>query len=197
MEEWKKVPGFDYAIDISTKEGRCKNLKTGKIIGSYSKRDRRIYWKLYKEKKPYSQQAAVWIAKTFPELIENKWFEGADIDHKDTDRLNNHPSNLRWTTRKENLNNPLTKKNRSSAHLGNKHTEETKKKMSLNRKNDPNISKTVKQYTLNGTFLKEYPSATEAERITGIRHSNISLCCNGKRKCTGKKGGEKYIWKYE
>ena len=39
--------------------------------------------------------------------------------------------------------------------------------------------KKVGQYTMNGIFVKEWPSMAEAER-NGFHHSNISECCNGK-----------------
>ncbi len=52
-------------------------------------------------------------------------------------------------------------------------------------------SKPVSQFTLEGEFIKTYPSASEAERQIGICDSNIRACCNGKYK---KAGG--YIWKF-
>lgn len=42
-----------------------------------------------------------------------------------------------------------------------------------------------------GELLATFPSTHEADRITGINHSNISACCNGKIKSTGG-----YVWKY-
>ena len=40
-----------------------------------------------------------------------------------------------------------------------------------------------------GELLATFPSTREAERVTGINHSSISKCCNGKYKSTGG-----YIW---
>ena len=42
-----------------------------------------------------------------------------------------------------------------------------------------------------GELLETFPSANEAERITGIYQSNISTCCLGKYKSAGG-----YIWRY-
>ena len=42
-----------------------------------------------------------------------------------------------------------------------------------------------------GELLATFPSTNEAERITGINHSHISKCCNGKLKSSGG-----YIWRY-
>lgn len=183
-ENWRDVPGYEglYQISIDTPEGRCRRIHkrgTFKLLcNTPCKRDNRIFWHLSKNGKYIHWQAARWIALTYPELIENKYFEGAEIDHKDTERLNNQPSNLRWVTRKGNLNNPLTRKHSSEIHTG----------FLINH---PNISKRVFQYTLDGEYVKDYPSVSEGERQTGIKKENISRCCLGIRKTAGG-----YIWKY-
>ena len=68
--------------------------------------------------------------------------------------------------------------------------EEMKRRAKLNGKSK---GKAVSQFTLEGEFIKTYPSVTEAERETGITNSNISSCCNGKH---GYKSAGGYIWKY-
>lgn len=95
-------------------------MKTGRLLSNNPDKRGRIYWCLFKRCKGSTRQAAVWIALTFPELIQNEYFEGAEIDHIDTDRLNNRPSNLRWVTRKENANNPLTRLHNSESKKGEK-----------------------------------------------------------------------------
>ena len=74
-------------------------------------------------------------------FLSDFYFDGADIDHIDTDRTNNHVSNLCWCTRKENCNNPLTRKHKSDSKKGEKnsfygkqHSEETKQKISKTKK---------------------------------------------------------------
>ena len=51
--------------------------------------------------------------------------------------------------------------------------------------------KSVIQYTMDGAFIAIYKSTVEAEQITGVKCSNISLCCNGHR--SHAKG---FIWRY-
>lgn len=144
MEEWVSVPGFDgYRISISTKEGRCQKIyKNGKIRElNQSKKNGRIFWSLTKDGVEYNWQAARWIALTFPHLVQNEYFDGAEICHEDNDSLNNNPSNLRWGTHKENMNNKLTRQQHSEAmrgnkcHYGFKHSEEAKHKMSISARN--------------------------------------------------------------
>ena len=174
-EVWKDVPGYEgiYQIDISTKEGRCrriyKNGKTKELANTPDSRDGRIFWHLSNGNKGVSYQAARWIALTYPELVQGEYFEGAEIDHIDTDRRNNHPSNLRWTTHRGNMNNENTRATLT---------------------NHPDNSNRVWQYTLNGEYVNDYPSAEEAKRQTGIHH--ICDCCNYKRKTAG---GFKWAYK--
>ena len=52
-------------------------------------------------------------------------------------------------------------------------------------------SKPISQFTLEGEFIKTYPSAAEIERQTGIGNSNISACCRGKQKSAGG-----FIWRF-
>lgn len=191
MEEWRNVPGYDnYQVSIDTKEGRCRNIeyrgRVRELKNIVEPVNKRIYWHLCKNRKRTGYQAARWIAITFPELVQNKYFEGAEIDHIDGDRLNNHPSNLRWVTKKENQNNPVTKVNMGKA-----------------QRNRPDQSKEVQQYTKEGDLVAEYPSAGEASRKTGISVTNISACCIG-RTYTDKNGYTHtrrtiggYVWKYK
>lgn len=48
------------------------------------------------------------------------------------------------------------------------------------------------QYTIDGRFIKEYPSLADAYRETGIYTTNISRCCKGKLKVA-----YGYVWKYK
>jgi hypothetical protein len=52
--------------------------------------------------------------------------------------------------------------------------------------------KSVLQYTLDGIFIKEYPSAREASRATNAHWKNISNCCNG-----NKKTHLGFMWKFK
>lgn len=51
--------------------------------------------------------------------------------------------------------------------------------------------KAVLQYDLNGTFIKEYPSANQASFDTDIDHSSICACCRSEYQQAGG-----YQWKY-
>lgn len=107
------------------------------------------------------------VAETFILNIDNKPF----IDHINTDRTDNRVDNLRWVTKIENMNNPLTKERLSKSK-----------------------SKPILQYDKNGNFIKEWNSALEVEKEIGLNHSNIGMCCNNKPKYKSVGG---YIWRYK
>ena len=52
-------------------------------------------------------------------------------------------------------------------------------------------AKKVLQFTKSGEFVREWPSAMEAQRELGIAHNNICACCKGKYKSAGG-----YVWRY-
>ena len=51
---------------------------------------------------------------------------------------------------------------------------------------------TVLQFTKDGQFVAEYPTAAEADRMTGINRTTIGLVCKGKGKTAGG-----FVWKYK
>ena len=102
---------------------------------------------------------------------------------------------------------------------GRKHSEETKRKMSIahigqasrwligQKQSAETIAKRfahmsgagnpkarkVYQYDLNGIFVREYECMAEAKQALGLSSTaHISMCCAGKRKQTGG-----YMWRYE
>lgn len=66
-----------------------------------------------------------------------------------------------------------------------------KERIAKTQINDPNKSKRVLQLTLDGEFIREWPSTKECER-NGFNRGAVSACCRGERKTH--KG---YIWKYK
>ena len=174
----KCVPGFpNYVITVDIAgNAKCTNTNwrgTTRELKNHIDHHGYIRWCLQKNCTRVYKSAAYWVAITFLELVQNEYFDGAVIDHIDTNRLNNHPSNFRWVTPKENSNNPLSKQH-----------------MSLSRKGIIGPHKPVKQIK-NGEVISQYSSAREAERKTGISNKAINHVLHGRCRSAGG-----FVWSY-
>lgn len=76
---------------------------------------------------------------------------------------------------------------------GKSHKEESKSKTSQTLKNNPNVKRTkVFQYDIEGNFLREFQSISDAAKFVGTTPSNIKYTCEGKfNHCKG------YRWSYQ
>lgn len=98
-----------------------------------------------------------------------------EVNHKDECKHNNSVDNLEWCT-----------------HYYNGNYGTSGKRISQKLTNGKQ-SKAVRQYALNGDFIKEFPSVSEAGRVLNISTSSITRCCNGQKKYS-QCGG--YQWRY-
>ena len=198
MEEeiWKYIKNYEGLYMVSNL-GRVKRIyKNGKenILKPYEDNNGYLNVFLSKngERKKYKIHRLVGFA-----FVEG-WFEGAFIDHIDTNKRKNIWTNLRWVTSKENSNNELTKKKMSESQKGKKLSEETKKKMSKAKKGKTKKGKTKKGHHMNEETKRKlskqvycieldrvFNSINEASEILNISRVCISYVCNGKQKTAG------------
>ena len=173
MEEiWKDIKGFESKYKISS-NGNCysyflnRNLKPTIDTNGY------LLYKLSKDGKQYTIRAHRLVAEAFiPIPNELKQYIGTrylQVNHKDEDKTNNIYTNLEWCDRDYNYRYG-TGIERMKKHQHNKY---------------------VLQYTLDGEFVREWESISEAHR-NGFHRSHIIDCCRGKLKTH--KG---FIWKYK
>lgn len=197
FEMWKPINDYEGLYEISS-YGRIKSLRGKKPKYLKPQNDSRGYLQIGLNKDGIRKNYKVHrlVALHFVE----GYFDGAVVDHIDTDRKNNHYSNLRWVTHLENANNPLTLQHYSEyrkehpVHI----TEEARMKAQATRKrkleNGEIKLKATKVRCV--TTDKCFDSIKEASEYYNIRASEISACCKGKRKSCGRFNGVKLVWEY-
>ena len=190
MEEiWKDIEGYEGIYQVSNL-GRVRSLdryitrphpKTG-VPMQYFQRGRDIKPAMQKggylfvglKDKPRKQLVNVHrlVAKAFVP----GYFEGADVNHKDCDRTNNRADNLEWVTRRENLM---------------YHTPDNETPMEQIHKSQRSP---VIQMTMEGEFIREWPSIHAAHLALNIDSKSITGCCRG---YYGNKSAGGYRWKFK
>ena len=198
-EIWKPVVGYEGLYEVSS-YGRVRSLDRidsnnhplkGVILKPYISNSGYLLVGLYKQQKRDRKLLHRLVAEAFIPNPDNK----PEIDHINTIKTDNtvflnedgsinyEKTNLRWTTRKENINNPLTK---TKMHINARKPSKGKYGKKHHR------SKPIIQYDKEGNFIKEWDCANDVERVLGISNKHIGSVCLGKRKSCGG-----YIWRYK
>jgi hypothetical protein len=136
MVGYKFIPQYEnrYSID---ENGNVFSHVSGRILKPQKNHRGYLMVDLYKNGKAKKGIIHRLVAITYIPNPQNL----PEIDHIDTNRQNNNVNNLKWCTRKENCNNPLTLKHGGDSRRGERHhlfgknlSDETKKRMSESRK---------------------------------------------------------------
>jgi hypothetical protein len=102
LEIWKDIKGYEGIYQVSN-TGRIRSLLFNKQKTLKGSMNSEGYLTVRLKGKTYHIHRIV--AETFIPNPDNK----PEVDHINTDRCDNDVNNLRWVTRKENHNNPITK----------------------------------------------------------------------------------------
>lgn len=156
-----------------TDDGRVWSKRSKKFLKDFGVKDNYRYVQLGKNN--YKSVHRL-VAEAFIPNPGNK----PCVCHKDCDRTNNKVENLYWGTYEENINHPITKERQKESLKGQHHSPETEFP-----------STPIIQFSMDGTFIKEWETMSKAAKECGIPHSNISRCCSGLRKTAGG-----YEWKH-
>ena len=168
-EQWKDIFGFEGLYQVSN-FGRVKSFKGCRGVQERILKPRKVangYLQiaLCKDGKHNWRLIHRLVAEAFLPNPNNL----SDVNHKDENPQNSNLENLEWVDHKTNINYGTGIERRAKTRL-----------------------KTVFQYRLDGTFVKEWPSLKEVQRQLGFNHGNISSCCNGRNKTS-----YGFRWKYK
>lgn len=164
-EIWKDIKEYEGLYQVSN-FGRVKSLKFGKEKVMSPVLHTRGYLNIELSNKGLRKVKKIHrlVAEAF--IPNPKNFP--QVNHKDENKTNNSVDNLEWCTSQYNC------------HYGTRI-----KRFSDNKK------KKIYQFDLNGNFIKEWKSAVDIEKETGLEKSNIRCCCRGEiKKAYG------FIWRY-
>lgn len=163
MEEWKLIEDYPY-YEVSN-QGNVRSYKSRKTITKtphslVPQIDGRgyCYVNLYDNNhKMKSIKIHRLVATAFIPNLNNF----PEINHKDENKLNNSVENLEWCDSKYNVN----------YGTGHQRSSETRKHC---------CTKPIIQYTLDGDYIQEFFSLSEASRVLNISLSSIADCLRGR-----------------
>lgn len=104
------------------------------------------------------------------------------VDHINTITTDNRICNLRWTTPRGNINNPISSERRLS-----KCRQQLKGKYGK----DANKHRSIAQYTKDGVLLKVWGAMSDACRELGLDSGSLTRACQGINKTSGG-----FVWRY-
>lgn len=174
MEEiWKPVKGFEGKYEVSSL-GRVKSLNYNNTSVEH------ILKQQYKQGY-YIVCLKHNVFKRVNRLVAEAFIPNPDnlpyVNHKDEDKTNNIVTNLEWCNASYNVKYGKSMENMLE---------------SRKEKNSSNAEKQVLQFTMDGIFVAEYNSASEAARLNGYSQGNISSVCRGVRTIA-----YNFIWRYK
>ena len=163
-EQWKFLIGYEDKVELST-WGRLRSVVDyGKHkAGEIWRPTINNCWYLYGG--PDNREIHRLVAETF----RGECSEGCEVDHKNNVKIDDRIDNLRYVTRESNQ-------------------IDAKK-----RRDKKTNTKGVKQYTLDGVFVAQYPSITDAVKANGWKDGivgGITRACKSGINC------KNFYWRY-
>lgn len=173
LDIWKPIEGFPNYI-VSNK-GRVMSVnhrvrsrhktrvQKGVLLNPNISNEGYCFVTLWSNNRPTRFRVHRLVAKAFLPNSDNL----PQVNHRNYNRSDNRVENLEWCTAEYNM--------KYSNVLGCSNRACSKKVMGIK-----------------GDEVVIFSSLSEAERVTGVSHQNISACCNGSRISAGN-----YMWNYK
>ena len=187
-EIWKPVKGFEGLYEVSSL-GNVRSVDKYLMFGNqyclfkgkpkkvYHKSDGYLRANLSKNNKSKNYSVHRLVAEAFIPNPSNL----PCIDHINTIRDDNRVENLRWCTRKENSNNPLTKEHNKNG------SKEVQEKMLATKRKKQSCNCEIPVYYIDKDGSKiSFKSMGEAQRQTNAPKSSISRSVIKKRPILGR-----------
>ena len=169
---WKPVVGYEGLYEVSDFGAvRCVTTKgcyQGKMRREWVSPQGYLRIGLSKDGKNRGLFVHRLIAEAFIPRVDGK----DEIDHINTDKLDNRLENLRWCTHSENQNNPISAKRRKESIWKYRHSE---KGMRDTKHANDCAAKVLSKPVICVETGIVYPSAKEAARQTGIPIGTIAV----------------------
>lgn len=183
MKKWKDIPEYEGYYQAS-KSGGIRSLPRNGNIGKKRVKDGLLkqsinkgYIKVNLSKNNIVKNKKVHflVCKTFNQEPDY----GECVEHLDSNSLNNHYKNLRFSTLKENSQTAVKagRYKKIAEILGNYSRGKCGELNHATRK--------IVQMDMEGNIIKDHVSATYAAKELGICRQHISHCCTGARKSCG------------
>lgn len=200
-EEWREIEGFP-SYEVSS-QGRVRSLD--RMVNNSNGGVRKVAGRVLKLHKFPTGYTSVQlndkkthlvhrlVGRAFPEIC-GEWFEGCEIDHKNTVRDDNRAENLKVCSRHENHLNPITRERYSEMNKGRRlGMDPWNKGRKFPEQSGENHWRTRPVYQFkDGKLINEYVSVVEASGQTGILKTAIY---NNLSKRSSVAGG--FVWSYE
>ena len=171
QEIWKDIPNYEGIYQVSNL-GNVRDIITDRHRKpkNLTLNHRSGYYSvmLCKDKTQKNVLVHRLVAQSFIPNPQNK----PQVNHIDGNKQNNCVDNLEWCTAKENL--------------------QHASKMGLLQKEKQIRKRTVYQFSLSGTFIKEWESYFDAAKSLNVRPVNIYRCLSGEHNSSCG-----YIWSWE
>lgn len=171
IEEWRPIAGYEGLYEVSN-NGRVRSItRYKKVIKPHITNAGYYQYQLWHNNKCHVASGHRLVAQAF---VPNPYGNNI-VNHIDENKLNNSAENLEWVSHVANCRYGTAIARRTQ------HLNYSRRKVN-NTNQIKACSKPIAQYTKSGDFIRNWRSASECSRETGIPISCIRRVAIGERK---------------